>query len=434
MPGNQGPKISTAVPGPESLRLSNALADLEAPGINTIYRGGPSLLWREAVGANVVDVDGNRFVDLTSGFGVAAIGHRHPLVVAALHEQSETLIHGLGDVMAHPARVELAERLRELVPVRDQASAQTHFAVSGSDALEIAAKTAWLHHQRQDRPRRDVLVFEPAYHGLSLGALALTSRPEFRRPFTEHLHPHLERRPFGGPLDEVARMLASRLFAAAIVEPVVGREGVIPAPVGWLAELAGICRRSGTLFIADEIFTGFGRTGRMFAVEHELTGDLLPDLICCGKALAGGLPIGAVVGRRELMAAWSTPGEALHTGTFVAHPLACAAALACLDVITAAGDPLPERAASLGEEVAARLEAWPQRFHHVASVRGLGLFWGVVLTDSKTAGIFTERARARGILLLAGGPEGRVAQLVPPLTIDRDLLHRTLDLLEDCFD
>jgi acetylornithine/succinyldiaminopimelate/putrescine aminotransferase len=304
--------------------------------------------------------------------------------------------------------------------------------VSGSDALEIAAKTALLHHR--DTGRKGFLVFDPAYHGLSLGALALTSRPEFRRPFSTHLHPHLERLPFGGPLDEVATLLKSGRIAAVIVEPVVGREGVIPAPEGWLAELAGICRRTGTLFIADEIFTGFGRTGRMFAVEHELSGDLLPDLICCGKALAGGLPIGAVIGRRELMAAWATPGEALHTGTFVAHPLACAAALACLDVITAAGDPLPERAARLGEEMATRLEAWPQRFHHVASVRGLGLFWGIVLTDSTSAGHFTERARARGILLLAGGPEGRVAQLVPPLTIDRDLLHRTLDLLEDCFD
>lgn len=436
--GSQPPKILTELPGPESKRLSADLEEFDAPGINTIYRGGPSLLWRQAVGANVIDVDGNRFVDLTSGFGVVAIGHRHPNVVAAIRQQSETLVHGLGDVSAHPARVELSARFRELVPVKSRGNAQVHHAVSGSDALEIAAKTALLHQLARGQPRQTFLVFDPAYHGLSLGALALTSRPEFRTPFAEHLHPHLERRPFGGSLDDIARLLDTGRVAAAVVEPIVGREGVIVPPDGWLAELSALCHRSGTLLIADEIFTGFGRTGKLFAVEHWLSdcassGDLLPDLICCGKALAGGMPIGAVIGRRELMAAWSTPGEALHTGTFVAHPIACAAALASLDVITDPENPLPRRAARFGEEVAERLAGWPERFPAVDQVRGLGLLWGVVLRDAAAAAEWSTRARSRGILLLAGGPEGRVAQLVPPLTIDHNLLRLTLDLLEDCF-
>ncbi|MDA8015883.1 MAG: aspartate aminotransferase family protein [Thermoanaerobaculia bacterium] len=434
-PGSQPPEIFTEVPGPASLRYSTALEELEAPGINTIYRGRPSLLWQEALGSNVVDVDGNRFVDLTAGFGVAGIGHRHPKVVEALARQGHSLIHGLGDVMAHPQRVELCRRLRDLVPVRDRTSAQTHLAVSGADALEIAAKTAILHHRSLNRPRQSFLVFDPAYHGLSLGALALTSRDEFRNPFLPHLHPHIERRPFGGSLRKVAQLLEEGRVAAAVVEPVVGREGVRPAPDGWLAELAELCRRTETILIADEIFTGFGRTGRLFAVEHQLSIDdgSLPDLVCCGKALAGGLPIGAVVGRRQLMAAWSTSGEAIHTGTFVGHPLACATANATLEVVTKSDEPLAQRAARLGEGVAKRLASWPARFEEVESIRGLGLLWGIVLRDSDTAAGWSAKARSRGILLLAGGPEGRVAQLVPPLTIDRDLLHLSLDLLEECF-
>lgn len=439
-PGAQPPRILTEIPGPESRRQSADLEEFEAPGINTIYRGGPSLLWSQAVGANVVDVDGNRFVDLTSGFGVAAIGHRHPKVVEAIRRQSETLIHALGDVSAHPNRVELSRRLRTLVPVKDQDDAQTHLAVSGSDALEIAAKTALLHHRSRGEARHTFLVFDPAYHGLSLGALALTSRTEFREPFEEHIHPHLERRLFGEPLDQVRRLLQTGGIAAVVVEPIVGREGVILPPDGWLAELSRLCLESGTLLVVDEIFTGFGRTGKLFAVEHWLSGldpedkdELLPDLICCGKALAGGMPIGAAIGRRELMAAWSTPGEALHTGTFVGHPIACAAALASLEVMTDPDLPLSWRAARLGEEMAERLAAWPERFPAVERVRGIGLLWGVVLRDAETAADWSMAARAQGILLLAGGPEGRVAQLVPPLTIDRELLHLTLDLLEDCF-
>ena len=431
--GCQPPKLLTEVPGPESRRLCAELADVEAPGINTIYRGEPSLVWREALGSNVLDVDGNRFVDLTSGFGVAAVGHRHPKVVEAVRRQSETLLHGLGDVSAHPARVQLSRRLRDLVPVKGREIAQVHLAVSGADALEVAAKTALLHHAGRGEPRQTFLVFDPAYHGLSLGALALTSRAEFREPFGTHLHPHVESYPFGGLLDDAAGLLDSARVAAVVVEPVVGREGVIPPPDGWLAELSELCRRSETLLVADEIFTGFGRTGQLFAVEHWLSEDALPDLMCCGKALAGGLPIGAVIGRRDLMAAWSTPGEALHTGTFVGHPLACAAANSCLGVITDPSAPLAERAASLGREVEDRLATWPERFAAVDQIRGLGLFWGVVLRDSETAAVWSARARSRGILLLAGGAEGRVAQLVPPLTIDRSLLHRTLDLLEDCF-
>lgn len=421
--GDLPPEMVADPPGEESRRLSGRLRQLEAPGINTLYGGADNILWTEALGSNVWDADGNRYVDLTSGFGVAAVGHRHPRVVEAVERQGRRLLHGLGDAAAHPLRISLAEKLLPLVPVRGD-HPQLHWAVSGSDAVEIAAKTAILHTNR-----RHLLTFDPSYHGLSLGALALTSRPTFRRPFADHLHPHLARRPFGGDLDEIGDLLADASFAAAVVEPIVGREGIVVPPPGWLAGLAELCRRHGTLLLADEIFTGFGRTGRLFALEHE---GVRADLVCCGKALAGGMPIGAAIGPREVMAAWETPGEALHTGTFVAHPPSLAAASAVLDVLR--DDDLVARAERLGEHLAARLADWPERFAPaVQEIRGRGLLSGVVLRDRPTAGAWTLEARRRGILLLAGGPEGRVAQIVPALTIARSQLDLALDLLEASF-
>jgi 4-aminobutyrate aminotransferase-like enzyme len=417
--GDLLPRVVTPPPGPRSRALSARLAEVEAPGINTLAGGRASLLWEEARGANVLDVDGNRYLDLTSGFGAAGVGHRHPRVVAAVRAQSGRLLHGLADVAAHPLRVELAGRLGALAPVDEP---RIFFAVSGAEAVEIALKTAVA-----ATGRAGIVAFEPSYHGLTLGALAASSRPEFRRPFLAHLHPHVVRLPFGCPPAAVERELARGETACVLVEPVVGREGVLLPPAGWLAALAAACRRHGAPLAADEIFTGLGRTGRLWAVDAE---GVRPDLLCCGKALGGGLPIAAVVGRRGLMAAWETPGEALHTSTFAGHPLACAAALAALDVV--AGERLPARAATLGEElVGPRLARWPERFAAVREVRGRGLLWGVELATREAAAGWVEAARRRGVLLLAGGPEGRVAQLVPPLTITERQLAAALDLLED---
>jgi 4-aminobutyrate aminotransferase-like enzyme len=418
--GDLPPRLRTPTPGPRSRALSRALARHEAPGINTLPAGGgPTLVWQEAVGANVLDVDGNRFVDLTSGFGVAALGHRPPAVVAAVRRQAGRLVHGLGDVHAHPLRAKLAARLAALVPVDD---AQVYFAISGGDAVEIALKTALL-----ATGRRRIVAFEPSYHGLTLGALALTSRPAFRAPFADHLSPEVVHLPYACPAAEVAAVLAGEpAVAAVVVEPVVGREGILVPPPGWLAEVAAACRARGTLLVADEILTAFARTGARFAVDAD---GVRPDLLCCGKALAGGLPLAVVVGRRELFAAWARGGEALHTATFVAHPLACAAALAALPRLTSAR--LLARVVRLGAAVGARLVAWPERFAAVTAVRGRGLLWGVELRSAEQAAAAVAAARDRGVLWLAGGPEGRVAQILPPLTIAARQLDGALDLLEE---
>jgi len=402
--GDLLPSVRTAVPGPRSLALSARLRAAEAPGINTLYRDQPSLAWRSARGANVLDVDGNRFIDLTAGFGAAAVGHAHPAVRAAIRRQSAILLHGLGDVHAHEPRVELAEQLQRLSPVDDPL---VHFAVTGSEAVEIALKTAFL-----ATGRSEVLAFEGAYHGLTFGALAATSRPLFREPFREHLTPRVTRAPFGLAIPEIEGLLVrSGTFACVIVEPILGREGIVLPPPAWLRDLASLCRRNGVLLIADEIFTGCGRSGTLFAVEHE---QVRPDLLCCGKALAGGMPLAAVIGRRPLMQAWKSPGEAIHTSTFVAHPAACAAALAVLAALRTGR--LPQRARSLGADVEQRLR--PVASHpRVREVRGRGLLWAIELDDADLASEVVALALDRGVILLAGGPLGSTLQIAPPLTI-----------------
>lgn len=422
--GDLPPRIVAEPPGPRARALSADLHRFEAPGVNTLLLPGdggwePSILWEEAAGANVRDVDGNIYIDLTSGFGVAAVGHRHPRVVEAVRGQAGRLLHALGDVQAHPLRPALARRLCELAPVDDP---QVFFAISGAEAVEIALKTALA---ATGRP--GVLSFEPSYHGLTLGSLAVTSRPEFRAPFAAHLHGHVHRLPFGAAPERIAEILARGEVGAVVLEPIVGREGVLIPPQGWLAEVARLARANGVALIADEIFTGFGRTGTLFAVEPE---GVRPDLLCCGKALGGGVPIAAVIGRRGLLRCWESAGEALHTATFLGNPLACAAALATLDVLAEEG--LPGRAALLGKALGERLASWPERFRRaVTAVRGRGLLWGVELASREAAYRWTGAAWKRGVLLLAGGPEGRVAQLVPPLSIAESQLEAALGVLEE---
>jgi 4-aminobutyrate aminotransferase/(S)-3-amino-2-methylpropionate transaminase len=415
--GDLAPAVVIAPPGPRSRERLAALAAVEAPGVNTVS-AEPNVVWAEALGSNVLDVDGNRYLDLTSGFGVAAIGHRHPRVVAAIAEQAARLVHGLGDVAAHPPRVELARRLCALAPMPD---ARVYFAVSGSDAVEIAWKTAAL-----ATGRAGALAFAPAYHGSSGSALALTSRDAFRAPFASLLDAPVHRLPYGcstGALDSELDRHRDQI-GCVVFEPLVGREGVLAPPPSWLREVAQRCRARRILVVADEIFTGLGRTGALFAVADE---GVEPDLLCCGKALGGGLPIAAVLGRAELMAAWDRGGEALHTGTFLAHPLSCAAALATLDVIASEG--LPARARALGARVAERAPAW-RRLAGVADVRGRGLVWGVELRDRDAARRAARAALASGLLLLACGESGRTLQLLPPLTIAEHLLDLALDLVE----
>lgn len=414
--GDRLPRILVRPPGPRSRALARRLERCESPGVNTVFRGQAALAWSAARGANVLDLDGNRFIDLAAGFGAAAVGHANPQVVAAVRAQARVLLHGFGDVHGQLPRVALAERLCRLAPV-DQP--QVYFAVTGSEAVEIALKTALL---ATGRP--GILAFEGAYHGLTLGALAVTARPEFRLPFAAHLTSHVERLPFASSPEVIAATLRAHTdIGCVLVEPILGREGIVVPPRGWLRGLAAECRRRRVLLIADEIFTGCGRTGRMFAVEHER---VRPDLLCCGKALAGGMPLAAVIGRRQLMSFWATSGEALHTGTFVAHPVACTAALAVLDVLRSAR--LIARATHLGRRLALGLKILARQ-PGVLAVRGRGSLWAIEMVDARQANAITQRALERGVILLCGGPDGRVLQIAPPMVISDAQLSAALEIL-----
>ncbi|MEE8148376.1 MAG: aspartate aminotransferase family protein, partial [Longimicrobiales bacterium] len=344
------PQISTAVPGPRSMALAERLRGVESRNVTHLSPDFP-VFWEEAAGVNVRDVDGNVYLDFTGAFGVSLAGHAHPVITARIRRQSETLTHGMGDVHPTALKVELLERLAALSP---WPAARGVLASTGSEAVEIALKTAEL-----ATGRSGILSFQGAYHGLTMGSLATTARSDFKEPFRRRLFEGVVFAPFpgGGGMADALTAVEEALnegapgrhpIGAVIVEPIQGRAGVrIPAE-GFLAAVVDLAHRAGAVVIFDEIFTGFGRTGSMFAFEHE---GVVPDLLCVGKALGGGLPLSACLGSERLMSAWpESAGEALHTSTFLGHPLSCAAGLAFLDVLDE--ENLVERADVLGGEIA----------------------------------------------------------------------------------
>ncbi len=417
------PALVGEVPGPRSRALAARLAAVESRD-TTCLAPEPPIFWERAAGSNVWDVDGNRFVDLGGAFAVAAVGHSHPRVVAAIARQAERLLHGMGDVQPPAAKVELLEALVARFPGGGPARAV--LGGSGADAVEAALETAWL---ATGRP--GVLAFEGGYHGLSLGTRGLAHRARFREPFMAKLPLRSVFARFGDVehAERVARS-APDPIGAVIVEPVQGRGGVRVAPPGFLRALRELCDGRGWLLIADEIFTGFGRTGRRFACEHE---EVVPDLLCVGKALTSGMPLSACIGRASLMDCWPrSEGEALRTQTFLGHPPACAAALASLALLEE-GE-LAERAAREGAAARSFLVGALDGHRGVREVRGLGLMLGIECTSPEQAERTTAAALARGVILLRCGADGSVLSITPPLTIPRDVLYDALERVVEALD
>lgn len=411
--GDEHPHLETAIPGPHSQGWIDRLARHECPAITArrarradalgVADDDP-IVWSEACGANVLDVDGNRFVDLTAGFGVASVGHRNPRVVAAGQAQLARLPHAMGDAYPDPKRIELLERLSVLTGLD-----RTIFGCSGSDAIEAALKTA-----RMATGRDAVVAFSASYHGLSYGVLATTGykAKAFQRPFAGQLGDHVQRAPFGGdipPLEHVG---------AVIVEPVQGRGGVRVPPDGWLEGLITRAHDAGAVVIFDEVYTGFGRTGRWFAF-HRLPPERRPDLVCLGKGMAGGFPISACIGTRAVMDAWgASRGEAIHTQTFLGNPVGCAMALACLEEVAAVLPTVAPKGAWLAAQFQAR----------GLSVRGEGLLLGVEVDNSLA---LSRALLRRGYIILPAGEQAEVLALTPPLTITRAQLEGFLSAFDD---
>ncbi|GAC1578138.1 MAG: hypothetical protein NVS3B7_11710 [Candidatus Elarobacter sp.] len=417
-------RLVTAVPGPRSRELAALLARYEAPGVTYLGAEYP-VFWESASGATVTDVDGNRYLDLTSAFGVAATGHTNASVATAIGAQAQRLIHGMGDVHPTEVRVRLLEALAALAPGD---LSKTYLSTSGAEAIEFALKTALL---ATGKPR--TIAYHGAYHGLSLGALEVAGIAKFRAPFAPLIGEHATFLPYPGAdatvesaIDALERALANDPEAGAIVlEPIQGRGGVIVPPQGFLRALRALCDARGVLMILDEIYTGFGRTGTMFACERE---DVVPDMLCLGKALGGGVPLAATIGVPRVIDAWpKSEGEALHTSTFLGNPLACAAALANLEQLRALDvlGRVRAREHALGE----RLRALTQ-YRDVREVRGVGFLWAVEFASGAVANRVVVRALANGLVLLQSGPTGTSITVAPPLTIEDGQLSRALDLFD----
>lgn len=409
------PLLVTEVPGPRSRAFAQRLARVESRNVTALAPEAP-IFWERAAGSNVWDADGNRFVDLSAGFGVANAGHAHPRVVAALREQSERLLHAMGDLHPATVKVELLEALVRHFPGGGPARAV--LGSSGSDAVECALKTAQL-----ATGRAGVVAFEGAYHGLGYGALDTTWRPHFRAPFAARLPAATAFARYGDAADVRRAARASSVpIGAVLVEPIQGRGGERIPPDGFLRELRALCDAEGWLLIADEVYTGFGRTGRWFACEHE---DVVPDLLCAGKGLASGMPISACLGREAVMQAWpDSDGEAIHTQTFLGHPPGCAAALASMAVLE--DEKLVERAAELGGVALAELRRTLAGRSGVRDVRGRGLLLAIECDTGERALRACGEALRRGVIVVPSGDRGEVIAITPPLSIEQDLLQLAL--------
>jgi 4-aminobutyrate aminotransferase-like enzyme len=419
--------LVTSVPGPRSRELATALAATESRGVTYLARDFP-VFWDTASGALVTDVDGNRYVDFTSAFGVAVTGHANAVVARAIAEQAARLPHGMGDVHPSALKVALLAKLAALAPVDHP---RTFLCSTGAESVEFALKTALLATEAPD-----VLAFAGAYHGLSYGTLAVGGIPKFRKPWQRQLRGSTTFARFPDPrepksaeraLEAVSKALRKeKSIGAVIVEPIQGRAGVIIPPDGFLRDLRKLCMQRDTLLILDEIYTGFGRTGTMFACDRD---GVRADILCVGKALGGGFPISAAIATEEVAGAWEpSTGEALHTSTYLGNPMGCAAALANLDEIQRLK--IVVRAREREPVIAQRLDALRRSDPRIADVRGRGMLWAVEFKDPALAHACVALALARGLILLQSGLRGESITIAPPPVISDVQLERGFDILE----
>jgi 4-aminobutyrate aminotransferase-like enzyme len=447
------PELHTPIPGPRSRALAADLRRHESRNVTFTSEEWP-IFWERAEGTNVWDADGNRFLDCTAAFGVASLGHARPELVEAMQRQAAKLMHAMGDVHPTPGKAELCAELSALTFERWGAGAgKVILGNSGFEAVEAALKTSLLYSGKPG-----VIAFTGAYHGLGFGALTAGGIPYFREPFRPQLkefatflpYPTCYRCPNGvregyrlegrdfpncstpcleklrAELDQTIR---TRPIGAILVEPIQGRGGCIVPPRDFLRVLREVCDAHKVLLIADEILTGFNRTGSLFACDHF---GVIPDVICVGKALTGGFPLSACVGRSDVMDAWpASRGEALHTSTFLGNPVGCELALASLRIHRS-----PEMARQVREVGAAFKSGLREiRSPKIGDVRGVGLMLGVEIVtsngepDGTTAIGLVQDALRNGILLLADSPHGNVLSFTPPFTISQEEIQHVLQWL-----
>ncbi len=376
-------------------------------------------------GSNVTDVDGNRYVDLAGGFGALLVGHLHPSIQRVIALQSERLLQALGDLYPSDAKIALLERLTKLYPTP---GAKGILAQSGSDAVSAALKTAKL-----CTGKPGVVAFTGAYHGLGYGPLAACGlRESYRAPFAAELNTHVSFVAYPAHTESAAQSLdacRARLqqgdVGAILIEPVLGRGGVVAPPAEFLGDLRRLATEHAALFIADEVWTGLGRAGSWLSTT---AASVLPDLVCLGKGLGGGLPLSAVIGSASVMQSWRREAEVVHTATFAGAPLAASAAIATLDVLHK--EALPERAARLGDRYADELRSALAGAAHVREVRGRGFMLGIDLGERPgVASQLMRRLLQAGYITSTGGGQREVLVLTPALNIDEKVLFASVPVI-----
>ncbi|MBI4259896.1 MAG: acetyl ornithine aminotransferase family protein [Actinobacteria bacterium] len=419
------PLLVTEVPGPRAREHIERDARVTSPSLPRAYPLVPA----RGAGSVIEDVDGNRFLDMNAGIAVASTGHSHPRVVAAIREQAERLLHYSGTDFYLPIYAEVCEVLDRISPMEGRTRA--FLTNSGTEAVEAAIKLARHHTGRQH-----VIAFLGSFHGRSLGSLSLTASKSLYRagfgpllpgvlhaPYANSFSPN---RPDEKPLDLdyltdviFRRLVRPEEVAAIVVEPIQGEGGYVVPPPGWLGGLRDLCDRHGIVLVADEVQSGMGRTGKMWAIQHW---EVEPDVLLAGKGIASGLPLGAMVAREDLMT-W-TAGA--HGSTFGGNPLSCAAALATTRLIEGG---LMENAARVGAQLMEGLRGIQGRFGGlIEDVRGVGLMIGVELSDHETADAVEQACFRRGLLTLTAGDSAM--RLSPPLVLRPDQAETALGVLE----
>ena len=429
-------ELRTDIPGPKSKEILERKERAVAEPLSIFL----PVVVDHAQGATLTDVDGNTFLDFTGGVGCLNVGHAHPHVVAAAQEQLSRFSHTDFTIVPYEAYVTLAERLCELAPVRKPAKAA--FFNAGTEAVENAVKFA-----RAYTGRPAVIGFEGGFHGRTLLSLTLTSKTHPYKAGLGPFAPEVYRVPFPneyrGPtaaeaLQALERALvtvvAAETVAAIVLEPVQGEGGFVVAPPEFVGGVRRICDDNGIVMVVDEVQTGFGRTGRMWGIDHY---DVEPDLITIAKSIAAGLPLSGVLGNAEIMDA---PGDSAIGGTYVGNPVAQAAALAVLDVFEDEG--LNERSVAIGETIRARMQAWQERWEAIGDVRGLGAMLAIELVHDRAtkdpapevASAIVEAAAERGLLLLKSGIYQNCIRVLVPLVISDGELDEALEAWEQALE
>ena len=423
-PTSPAPRLRTTLPGPRAREVIARDVAVTSPSLTRVY----PLVVERARGCVIEDVDGNRFLDFNAGIAVAAAGHAHPDVNAAIHDQVDDVLHYCSSDFYLPAYTDACVRLARLAPMPDAPDGMRVFlANSGTEAVEAALKLA-RHHTR----RPNAIAFFGAFHGRSSGSLSLTASKARQRTGFGIVTPGSFHAPYWDPYDETAltgadyirdvlfkRVTAPDDVAAVFVEPIQGEGGYIVPPSSWLTALRALCDEHGILLVVDEVQSGVGRTGRMWACEHD---GVVPDIMCIGKGLASGLPLAGIVARSDVMD-WEPGG---HGSTFGGNPVACAAASVTLDLVESQ---LAANAATVGEDVRIRLDALREEQPLLGQVRGRGLMIGLDLPDHDAAVDLERACFERGLLVLTCGE--RSVRLAPPLVVTAEQADTAVGIIAE---